>query len=102
MTGQGQCSIVPTDTQKCQKCRLERCFAAGMRKDFLQTEEQKQKRRKALEENRNLTSQRLLTSESSQSSSAVEPQTIPNVESFPPVLNDIDNVCSSKKPFDEY
>lgn len=42
---------------------MERCFALGMRKELLQTDEQKQKRRKCLEENRTLTSQRLQTSD---------------------------------------
>jgi hypothetical protein len=42
---------------------LERCFAAGMRKDFILSEDEKQRRKKNLEENRNRTSQRLSTSE---------------------------------------
>lgn len=53
-----------------------------MRKDFLQTEEQKRKRQKCLQENRN-------------QSTSVQTQTASSVESLSPVLNDIDNVCSS-------
>lgn len=82
MTGQGQCLIIPTDSHKCQKCRLERCLTAGMRKDFLQTEEQKQKRRKCIEENRNKTSQQLLT--------PIEPPTTTsNPESLPSEFDDV-------------
>jgi hypothetical protein len=69
LTGHGQCSVAHETRRKCQKCRLERCFAAGMRKDFILSEEEKQYRKKRLEENRKTTSQRLSTSESTSSSS---------------------------------
>ncbi len=38
--------------RKCQKCRLNRCFAMGMRKDFLMNEEDKKKRKERLQEKR--------------------------------------------------
>ncbi len=50
--------------RKCTRCRLERCFAMGMKKDFILSEEEKQRRKKRLNENRNLASQRLPNSES--------------------------------------
>ncbi len=50
--------------RKCTRCRLERCFAMGMRKDFILTEGEKQRRRKRLDENQNLTSQHVSNSES--------------------------------------
>ncbi|CAF4540969.1 unnamed protein product, partial [Rotaria sp. Silwood2] len=53
-TGQNQCSIFHDSHRKCQRCRLEKCFAMGMRKDFILSEEEKQKRRERLEENRQL------------------------------------------------
>lgn len=56
-----------------------------MRKDFLQTEEQKEKRRKCLEQNRNIASQSLQIS-------LPVPQLTSSSSSF---MNDIDNVCSS-------
>ncbi len=40
--------------RKCPRCRLERCFAMGMRKDFIRSEEEKQRRKKRPEEIRNL------------------------------------------------
>jgi len=41
----------------------------GMRKDFLLTEEEKQRKKKRLEENKNISSKRLSTPESTNSSS---------------------------------
>ena len=55
--------------RKCQRCRLDRCFAMGMRKDFILSEQEKQRRRKRLEENRSMSSKSLVPSESSNSSS---------------------------------
>ena len=92
MTGQDQCLIEHKVPRKCQKCRLERCFTAGMRKDFIQTNEENEKRRKHLEENRKLTSQRLSTLESPTSSNL--PQTTSNLVSSSPKSNEIDRVCS--------
>ncbi len=40
--------------RKCQRCRLDRCFAMGMRKDFIRSEEEKQRRKKIINDNRNL------------------------------------------------
>ena len=61
---------------------MERCLAAGMRKDFLQTEEQKQKKRKCLEDNRITTLQR----------SSTETQNTAQIESKPPSPDSIENV----------
>ena len=61
-----------------------------MRKDLLQTDEQKQNRRKCLEENRNLTTQRLTTSESPSFSNET-PKTS-SLESKPTSPNSIDQV----------
>jgi nuclear receptor subfamily 1 group I len=63
VTGQGQCSVAHGTRRKCQKCRLHRCFSMGMRKDFILSEEERQRRKQRLEENRKITSQRLSTSE---------------------------------------
>ena len=46
MRGDGQCSVDYGTRRKCQKCRLERSFAAGMRTDFFQNEEDRQRRKK--------------------------------------------------------
>ncbi len=54
--GDGQCSVAHGTRRKCLKCRLERCFAAGMRKDFFQSEEDRQQRKKSLQEDRTLKS----------------------------------------------
>ncbi len=93
LTGQGQCSVAYETHRKCPKCRLQRCFAAGMRKDFLRSEEEKQQRKKRPEETPNLASQGSSTSASVNSSSAT--QSVPNPESFPPILDEIDRVSLS-------
>ncbi|CAF0907329.1 unnamed protein product [Adineta ricciae] len=54
-TNQGQCSVSHETHRKCPRCRLDRCFAVGMRKDFILSEEEKQRRKKRLEENRSAT-----------------------------------------------
>jgi len=45
LTGQSQCSVAHETHRKCQKCRLDRCFAMEMRKDFILSEEEKQRRK---------------------------------------------------------
>jgi len=62
----------------------------GMRKDFIRSEEEKQQRKKCLEENRDLTLKRISTSESTNSSSISQP--ISNSESISPTFNEIDHV----------
>ena len=65
LTGRGECPVGHGIRRKCQKCRLERCFAVGMRKDFLQTDEEKQRRQQRLEENRRLRTEQLNEKKSS-------------------------------------
>ena len=54
VNGDGRCSVNRGIAHRCRKCRLERCFAMGMRKDFILSDEQKQRRKQRLELNRNL------------------------------------------------
>ena len=54
-TNQGRCSVSHETHRKCPRCRLDRCFEVGMRKDFILSEEEKQRRKQRLEENRNAT-----------------------------------------------
>jgi nuclear receptor subfamily 1 group I len=75
---------------------LERCFAAGMRKDFILSEEEKQRRKQRLEENRRQTSLRLSISDSTNSSSSS--WTTPfetKSESLSPTPEEIDRVSFS-------
>ncbi|CAG2101855.1 unnamed protein product [Medioppia subpectinata] len=48
----GNCIISLLTRKLCQKCRLEKCFAVGMRKEFIRSDEQNEKRKKAMRENR--------------------------------------------------
>lgn len=74
-TGQGQCPVAYETRRKCKKCRLHRCFAMGMRKDFLLSEEEKQRRKRRLKEYRNTTL-----------------QCVSNAESIPPTFENNDHV----------
>lgn len=82
--GEDQCSIEYEMPRKCQKCRLERCLAQGMRKDLLMTDEQKEQRRKRLEDNRNLTIQRSSTTD----------------QPIPSTFDEIDRVCFHPRSID--
>ncbi len=62
----------------------------GMRKDFILSDEEKQKRKKCLEENRNNTAKRLSTSESTNTSSVSN--SLSNSESLSLAVNEIDRV----------
>jgi hypothetical protein len=63
----------------------------GMRKDFIHSEEERQQRKKRLEENRTMTSQRLLSiSESINSLSSSNRSS--NSESLSPTFDDLDHV----------
>lgn len=47
-----QCEITTVTRRFCQKCRLVKCFAIGMRKDYIMSEEDKYIKRQKIEENR--------------------------------------------------
>lgn len=46
------CSITPVTRRFCQKCRLDKCFAIGMCKNLIMSEEDKEMKRKKIIENR--------------------------------------------------
>lgn len=47
-----QCRITTVTRRFCQKCRLDKCFAIGMCKDLIMSEEDKVLKRQKIEENR--------------------------------------------------
>ncbi|KAK9747312.1 Zinc finger, C4 type (two domains) [Popillia japonica] len=47
-----QCDITTVTRRFCQKCRLEKCFTIGMRKDCIMSEKDKVLKRQKIEENR--------------------------------------------------
>ncbi|CAF0997215.1 unnamed protein product [Rotaria sordida] len=51
-----RCNIRYDVKQKCQRCRLLKCFESGMRKDFILTPEEKLSKQLRLEENRRIRS----------------------------------------------
>lgn len=46
LTGEHHCSVDYQTRRKCTRCRLEKCFIVGMKKEFIQTNEEKQQRQK--------------------------------------------------------
>ncbi|CAF1151170.1 unnamed protein product [Adineta ricciae] len=52
LKSRGQCPVGYEMRRKCARCRLDKCLRMGMRRDSILTEEQKQEKRKQLEENR--------------------------------------------------
>ncbi len=71
---------------------MDRCFAVGMRKDFIVSEQEKQQKKKRLEENRNISLKRLAKSESTKSALS---QPLVNSESLSLTLDEVDRVSCS-------
>ncbi|XP_053598355.1 nuclear hormone receptor HR96 [Microplitis demolitor] len=46
------CNVTPVTRRFCQKCRLDKCFNIGMRKEYIMTEEDKVLKKQKIEENR--------------------------------------------------
>ncbi|XP_043269037.1 nuclear hormone receptor HR96 [Venturia canescens] len=46
------CNVTPVTRRFCQKCRLDKCFLIGMRKEYIMTEEDKVLKRHKIEQNR--------------------------------------------------
>lgn len=47
-----RCSITTITRRFCQKCRLDKCFSIGMRKDYIMTDEDKELKRQKIQENK--------------------------------------------------
>ncbi|CAF0725812.1 unnamed protein product [Adineta steineri] len=50
----GSCDITLETRRRCKSCRLKKCFAVGMRKEWILTEEEKLNKKRRIEENRRL------------------------------------------------
>jgi len=50
----GACEITLETRRRCKSCRLKKCFAVGMRKEWILTEEEKLNKKRRIEENRRL------------------------------------------------
>ena len=87
-TGLGQCPLTPEIPRRCGKCRLERCLAVGMRKDFFVSEEEKERRRERLE-SRRLALQASSASASSPAQLAADPELLSSA------IDEIDRVSLS-------
>ncbi|CAG2105247.1 unnamed protein product [Medioppia subpectinata] len=49
---EGKCNITPNTRKYCQKCRLNKCFAVGMRKEIMNSDEENKRRRQMIAENK--------------------------------------------------
>ncbi|XP_015786656.1 nuclear hormone receptor HR96 [Tetranychus urticae] len=74
----GKCSITILTRRHCRRCRLEKCFQVGMRKDWILTEEQLQIRRARIQsrKSREIATRANINSPSSSSSSSSSSSTI--------------------------
>jgi nuclear receptor subfamily 1 group I len=88
VTGENQCSVEYEIRRKCTRCRLNRCFAVGMRKDFIMSEEELQLKRKRLEEIRNVSS-------TSESINVPSSNILSESDVLSETLNEIDHVSLS-------
>ncbi|CAF4803888.1 unnamed protein product, partial [Rotaria sp. Silwood1] len=50
--GNGRCEVTVATRKRCKKCRIEKCFRMGMRKEWILSEEDKQRKKSKIEENR--------------------------------------------------
>ncbi|CAF1038652.1 unnamed protein product [Rotaria sordida] len=50
--GNGHCEVNVEKRKRCKKCRLDKCFRMGMRKEWILTEHDKQKKKNKVEQNR--------------------------------------------------
>lgn len=47
-----KCEVTTVTRRFCQRCRLEKCFAIGMRKDYIMSDEDKELKRQKVEQNK--------------------------------------------------
>ncbi|UJR22700.1 hypothetical protein I4U23_025736 [Adineta vaga] len=52
--GAGNCEITMESRRRCKRCRLNKCFQMGMRKEWILSEDEKQKKKHSVEEKRRL------------------------------------------------
>jgi len=52
--GHGHCNVSCNVRKRCKKCRLEKCLASGMRKEWILSDKEKEQKRAKIEENRRL------------------------------------------------
>ncbi|CAF1086921.1 unnamed protein product [Adineta ricciae] len=50
--GNGHCEVTVEKRKRCKRCRLDKCFRMGMRKEWILSEEEKRRKRNKIEENR--------------------------------------------------
>lgn len=74
----GQCLITITTRKRCKACRLAKCFAKGMRADWILTDEERLNKKLKIEENRRL--RRMLYPDASGSDTEIQDTELANPE----------------------
>lgn len=77
------CEITVVTRRFCQRCRLQKCFKIGMRKEYIMTEEDKLLKRKKVEQNRAKRKSKASTSDGDENKVKKEPDNQLN-EFWPP------------------
>ncbi|CAF1125607.1 unnamed protein product [Rotaria sordida] len=96
-----RCNIAYNVKNKCQRCRLLKCFQEGMRRDFILSPEEKQLKKQRLEENRQLRSTLINNNNNNKSKNIIESITtnqknksVYNVGSYSSkLLTETDRLC---------
>ncbi|CAG2171573.1 unnamed protein product, partial [Oppiella nova] len=78
-TSDGKCKINPFTRKLCTKCRLNKCFAVGMRKELIRNDREREERRQLVEENRR--KRKLLNKSQNTSSESNESSNPASIES---------------------
>lgn len=95
----GACEITLETRRRCKSCRLKKCFAVGMKKEWILTEEEKQNKKRRIEENRRLRlSNGNTDGESMNETNFIEPKTSPGTvdKEFQNVVLDPSAMSTSK------
>jgi len=50
--GNGHCEVTVEKRKRCKRCRLDKCFKMGMRKEWILSDEEKRRKRSQIEDNR--------------------------------------------------
>ncbi|CAG2164740.1 unnamed protein product [Oppiella nova] len=79
----GKCKINANTRKLCQKCRLNKCLAMGMKKEFILTDKEREERRQLVEDNRRKRKQLTECQKSSQESD-LPSNSLSNKSSNPP------------------
>ncbi|CAG2165733.1 unnamed protein product [Oppiella nova] len=95
------CDINVLNRKFCQKCRLNKCFSVGMRKDWILNEEEKELRRKKIQENKIKRLNTTKQTERTVSPESVEEFMLYSTINFDSIINEILATITSLSGFQD-